>query len=319
MSLIRTPPESPLTPLNQAHSEPNISSRLQFSELGNVNTHSRSQKRPCPSSPGGEMRELKDDIKEILNTWKVEQEANLNHVLTEQSVLMSKLSTDLAELKIQNLSIQKTNLEIEKSVVFMNQKFEDLNKQIDTLQKEKKNYLHTINELEKQITDIKQCSRGSSIELRNVPALEQESTSNLTQVVHNLGEILQTPIKGIRDIYRIPGKPGITKPIVVEFTSVQEKDQLITAAKTFNKTRSKDDRLNTSMLGRQGKSQPIYIAEFLPSSTKKLFYLAREFAKLNKYEFCWTASGKVFLRKEHGGKHILVRSEQFLHELQRQE
>lgn len=318
MPLRHSPPSStPTTPTNQAQS---VKAQLTQSEEKNVNTKSRSFKKPTTSSsPGDEMRELKEDIKELLNTWKIEQEANLNRVLSEQNILMSKLQSDFSELKSQNLSIQKTNNEIEKSMVFMNQKFEDMSTQIATLQKEKKEYLHTIDELEKKITDIKQCSRGSSIEIRNVPNLELESSSNLTKMMSNLGTILQTPIKGIRDIYRIPGKPGTCKPIVVEFTSVQEKDLVITAAKSFNKTRSKDDRLNTKLIGCQGKPQPFYIGEYLPSTIKKLFYLAREFAKLNNFEFCWTAGGKVFLRKEHGGKHIFVKSEQFLQELQGQE
>lgn len=228
------------------------------------------------------------------------------------------LTSDIAELKTQNLSIQKSNLEIEKSMLFMNQRFEDMNEQIDSLQKDRKEHLRTIDELEKKVTDIKQCSRGSSIEIRNVPAPDIESTTNLNQVVSNLSSVLQAPIKGIRDIYRIPGKAVTAKPIVVEFTTVQEKEHFITAAKNFNKARPKDVRLNTTLIGCQGNSQPIYITEYLPSSTKKLFYMAREFAKINKYEFCWTANGKVFLRKVHGAKHTLVKSEQHLLELQRQ-
>lgn len=319
MPLKRTPP--PTTPKSPSSSNQyqSIQHQLPYSDSKNVNTQSRTLRNPCPSfSPGDEIRELKVEIKEMLNSWKVEQEANLNRVLAEQCVLMSKLTSDVTELKTQNLSLQKSNLEIEKSVEFMNQKFENMSIQIDNLQKEKKEYLHTINELQKQITDIKQCSRVSSIEIRNVPTPERESSSNLTKLVSNLGTILQTPIKGIRDIYRIPGKPGTCKPIVVEFTSVQEKELIIAASKSFNKTRSKEERLNTSLIGCQGKPQPFYVAEYLPSTTKKLFYLAREFAKLNKYEFCWSVGGKVFLRKEHGGKHVLVKSEQFLHELQRQ-
>lgn len=85
MSLGRTPPPaSPLIPLNQAQSEPNLPHSLLHSDHKNVNTQNRSSKRPCSTTtPGGEMRELEDDIKEIRNAWKVEQEANLNRVLTE--------------------------------------------------------------------------------------------------------------------------------------------------------------------------------------------------------------------------------------------
>lgn len=316
MSLQRTPPAL----LNQTQSDPNLPHSVLHTELENVNIQNRSSKRPCPAfSPGSDMQDLKDDIKEMLNTWKAEQDANLSHILSEQCSLISKLTAELAELKVQNLSIQKSNFEIEKSMTYMNQQYEVMHNEIITLQKERKEYLNTINELEKGITDVKQSSRSSSIEIRNVPRAAQENSSNLTEIVTNLSVTLQTPLKGIRDIYRIPGKPETVKPIVVELNSVQDKEQLLLAAKNYNKSRPIQERLNTSLIGCQGNPQPIYIAEYLPTSTKKLFYLAREFAKLNKFDFCWTANGKIFLRKEPGAKHILVASEEILKDLQRQQ
>ncbi|PZC80308.1 hypothetical protein B5X24_HaOG214917 [Helicoverpa armigera] len=242
MSVTRTPPSS----MNQAQSEPNISQSPSLTGLTNVNITNRASKRyRHTDSSDDEQPGVAADIKEILKAWKDEQEANLNRVLNEQSVHMSKLSTDLAELKIQNLSIQKSNLEIEKSLTFTNQQYEDMKKQIECLQKERKEYLHTIQELEKQVTDLRQTSRGSSIEIRNVPSSERESTTDLSQIVQNLGKVLGAPITGVRDIYRIPGKQGNIKPIVVELTSVQDKEKMLTSAKSYNKSRSREDRLNT--------------------------------------------------------------------------
>lgn len=315
MSVQRTPPAS----ISQAQSEPNLSQTTPESDLDNVNLLNRASKRfRRTDSSDDETHDLKADIIQILNTWKMEQDANLNRVLTEQSVHLSRLSTDIAELKIQNLSIQKSNLEIEKSLTFMNQQYDDMKRQIERLQEERKEYLHTIQELEKKVVDIQQCSRGSSIEIRNVPSSERESIDDLSRMALNLGKVLGTHINGVRDIYRIPGNRGTSKPIVIELTSVMDKERILTSAKTYNKSRAREARLNTSLIGCPGKAAPIYVAEYLPSSIKKLFYLAREFAKLNKYDFCWTAGGKVFLRKEQGARHIIVQSERFLVDLQGQ-
>lgn len=319
MSLHRTPRPSQIASIAQAQSDPKVNHPALSTDLENINTRRGANRSHYDKSTGEELRELKDDIKEMLNTWKVDQEAYLNRVLSEQNVHMAKLTSDIAELKTQNITIQKSNIEIEKSMAYMNQRYEDMKLQIDLLQKEKKEYLFTITELEKKVTDIQQCSRGSAIEIRNVPFIERESVTDLVRMVESLGNVLSTPIKDIRDVYRIPGKPGTTKPVVVEFTSVQEKDKVLLASKTFNKIRSMQDRLNTTHIGYQDKPQPIYVAEYLPSSIKKLFYHAREFAKRNNFEFCWSVNGKIFLRKEHGSKHILVSSEQHLLELQKQQ
>ncbi|KAJ8704308.1 hypothetical protein PYW08_013032 [Mythimna loreyi] len=80
----------------------------------------------------------------------------------------------------------------------------------------------------------------------------------------------------------------------------------------YNKGRGKDDKLNTSVMGMPGDRRPVYIAEHLPPSTKKLFYLAREFANKNAYKFCWISNGNIFLRKVEGDKHILVSPEKSL-------
>ncbi|CAB3244712.1 unnamed protein product [Arctia plantaginis] len=258
---------------------------------------------------------FKEEIKEILTSWKVEQQDHLNHTLREQSKNISKLSSDVAEVKQQNLEIKRSNMEIEKAMAFINKQYEDIKKQIETLQTERQLYLYTISELEKKVIDIQQISRNSSIEIRNVPITEGESTSDLNRFVSQLSNVLEMPISGVRDIYRIPGKPGTKKAIVVELNSMQEKDKVLTATKKFNKDKPHDGRLNTSQIGIHGHPQPVYVAEFLPSSTKKLFHLAREFAKLYKYEFCWSINGKVFLRQATGMKHIHVKSEQFLCDL----
>ncbi|KAJ8704355.1 hypothetical protein PYW08_013079 [Mythimna loreyi] len=45
---------------------------------------------------------------------------------------------------------------------------------------------------------------------------------------------------------------------------------------------------------------PIFVSESLTSKMKKLYYLARDFAKQNGYAYHWTAHGKIYIKKEDG-------------------
>lgn len=60
--------------------------------------------------------------------------------------------------------------------------------------------------------------------------------SDLINVVINVGTAIDMPVlsSDIRDIYRLPGKPGINSPIVINFTSVQTKLRFL--AQAFSRT-----------------------------------------------------------------------------------
>lgn len=101
----------------------------------------------------------------------------------------------------------------------------------------------------------------------------------------------------IRDIYRVSSKKETNKPIIVELNSVILKDKLLQAVKVFNKTKPRDEKLNTRHLHVQGPAKPVFISESLTLKAQRLFFLAREFARDNDYAFCWTSKGYVYLRK----------------------
>lgn len=74
-------------------------------------------------------------------------------------------------------------------------------------------------------------------------------------------------------------------------------------------------KLNTSHLKLEGASKPIFIAETLTTKGNRLFFLARDFAKANKYIYCWTSYGKVYLRKIEGSPLIRINEDADLIEL----
>lgn len=108
----------------------------------------------------------------------------------------------------------------------------------------------------------------------------------------------------IKAAYRI-GSNQNSKPIIAEFTTTFVRDRLINSFKTYNKEHP-TDKFNTSSLGIGGTNKPVYISERLTQKDKKLFFLAREFAKGNGYVFCWASLGRIFVRRAEGSPRIRI-------------
>ncbi|KAJ2948124.1 hypothetical protein O0L34_g9925 [Tuta absoluta] len=329
MTTRRTPP--PAAPSNLMHvlSDPNMS----LTSMDNINIGTRFKRARNDSSPSSspnasnsdatqqQQQKSNDDIKQMLTDWKISQDLFLEKLTLDanaQKSSIKRLVADIAEVKQQNQTIQQTNNDIQTSLKFINDQYEDMKKQVQALHKESQQKTDYIISLEKKINDIQQNTRTSSVEIRNIPYKDNEKTTDLLKVVANVASAVDVQLSptNIRDVYRLPGKPGTTKPIVAEFSTVQTKQNLLSATRKFNKNRNATDKLNTEAVGIPGPKNPIYVAEYLPGSTRKLFYLTKEFAKLNNYKFYWASNGNVFLRKNEGDRQILVKSEKMLLELQ---
>ncbi|XP_022823998.1 uncharacterized protein LOC111354693 [Spodoptera litura] len=308
-NLQRTPPKTARTPtknLTQTVSESDINSAVMMSDF--VNTRS---KRPRHEDSPQDATEIGTEA--------------LHRVIAQQTEMMSKLVSDVREIKCQNAQIQSTNAaicksndDIVKSMDFMNIKFEELKKEIETLRKEKQEQRQYIEKLEKKIQDIQHKSRPSGIEIRNIPLSENEKSADLVKAVCDIGEAVGLHISEseLRDIYRLPGKSSNgsdnPRPIIAEFNSVQKKQTLLTAVRTYNNDKGKENKLNTAAIGLAGTRQPVYIVEHIPPNTKILFYRAREFAKANDFKYCWISNGNIFLRKSEGDKRQIINSEKCL-------
>lgn len=309
----RTPPK---TPLPQTQSEPDINSAIEKSDYVNVNRTKRRRNGNSPQSGANlSLQALYENNQDISRT------------LEEQTSIMTKLLTDIGEIKSQNNQIKETNSQIHRaneeiiqSMTFMNKQFEEMKKEIEDLRKDRQLQQNYIEHLEKRIIDIQHMTRSSGIEIRNIPQDNNETTSSLIKTVCKIGEVVGLPIPetNLRDIYRLPGKStgsSIPRPIIAQFSTVQTKQSLLSAVRSYNKEKGKEDKINTGVIGIPGKYQPVYIAEQLPASTKKLFYQTREFAKNKGYQFCWITNGNIFLRKIEGDKQILIHSEKCLQDL----
>ncbi|KAF9423599.1 hypothetical protein HW555_001154 [Spodoptera exigua] len=312
------PTTTPNASVTLVKSDSDIPSSVLNSPSGGVNIQPR-LKRPCPAfSPGNEVQDLKHELFGMLSTWKKEIEERFTKFSTDQNSTLLKLVTELAELKQQNYAIQKSNAEIEKTVTYISKQYDDIIKDVDLLKKENLAQKDYISNLELKIQDIQQRSRTSSIEVRNVPPINNETAADLSTIIAKVGAAVGMPldVAQLRDTYRLPGKEGTVRPIIAELSSVQIKNQLLSSVRNFNKSNPNEGRLNTTCIGLSDDRRPVYVAEYLPVSSRKLFYLAREFSKQKGYKYCWTSNGNIFIRKEPGAKQVLIRSEKTLKDLQ---
>uniref|UniRef100_A0A2A4JL66 Zinc finger DNA binding protein n=1 Tax=Heliothis virescens TaxID=7102 RepID=A0A2A4JL66_HELVI len=217
----------------------------------------------------------------------------------EHDAILSGLTNDISDLKIQCSQIRESHLEIDRSVKFVNTCYEEIKNKFDEIQKLRKENDDRTVQLEQYIQDLQLQSRPATIELRNVPQKTKETADDLVAVVSAIGKVVDIAIEpsNLRDLYRLPGISGTPRPIVAEFISVPKRNEFLSNVRRYNKERPITDKLNTASIGVPGDKKPIYVDEHLPPSKKKLFYDARTFAKANKFS-CWNSHGRILLRRD---------------------
>lgn len=241
------------------------------------------------------VRELKMELLAMFSNWTSEQD--------------KKFSTLLNTI----IEIKDQNKEIRKSIDFMSAQYDDLIKRIEKLEVEKTNNHKMIQNLETRIEQIERSNYTYCLELRNVPLKHSETKKDLTSLAQNVGKALNVPVQksDIRDIYRLKSEKN--KSIIVELNSVLLKDELLKSLKAYN--RGSKDKFSTLSLLIEGPPSPVYISERLTYQARKLFAMSRKFASAQNYRFCWTAYGKIYLRKKEGDPAVRVTSEKDLEKL----
>lgn len=238
------------------------------------------------------MCEFKDEISNTLKELK-----------KEQTLFRSDIATTLTEIKNQCSKFQDY-------VDFSVAKYDEMLAKMQEYEVERKENRDYICRLEDKIDHLEKQSKLTSLEIKNVPKIADESKLDLANAVRNIGNVLDTTIvqSDIKDVYRINSKSSMNNTIIVDFTTVMLKSKLLHSVRTFNKNNI-NNKLNTTHLRVDGPKVPIYISDNLPSKVRKIYFLARDFAAQNKYKHCWSAYGKVYLRKEDGAQRFVVNSE----------
>ncbi|CAH2208511.1 jg12306 [Pararge aegeria aegeria] len=230
---------------------------------------------------------FKDEIKSMM----LEQEKELKKVLRE---------------------IQQSNCSIQSSIEHLIAQNEEFKKKIESLEQQRKEDRKYIAVLEDRIEDMQITTRKANFEIKNVPRKDTETKDDLMEMVMCLSKSVSSSVTrtDIKDIYRVrPKKEGSKNtPIVVETSSTLLKTNILKCSKTFNIQHKK--KLRALHLGlKTGEDTPIYVSEQLTSKSSRLYFLARDLTRSKKYKFCWTAYGKVYVRREENSAIIAIRSE----------
>ncbi|CAH0728544.1 unnamed protein product, partial [Brenthis ino] len=203
---------------------------------------------------------FREDIFRMFEEFKLEQKNNF------------KLLQD---------TITQQNKEIQTSLEFLSARYDEIHGKLESLEAERKTHLAYIQSLEDKVENLENRSNSASLEIRNIPVKASENKTDLTNVIVNTGLVLQTSIQpsDIRNIYRVNTKSNI-KPIIVEFTTVAMKENILKLTKTYNKNHS-SKKLSTKDLHFEDPQKPVYISESLTHKTRRLFSLSRQFATQN--------------------------------------
>lgn len=257
-------------------------------------------KRRRDDEDTSDMGSFKDEIKSLISNFMAQQQQEIK-----------KISLVLTEIK-------QTNLKIESSITFLSAQNEEFKSKIEKLETQAKQDREYIAVLEGKMEDIQMSTRKSNFELKNVPKKSGETKEDLLEMVLCLSKNVDCNMvkKDIKDIYRVrSGKNGETStPIIVETTSTILKTDFLKNCKTFN-IRHKM-KLCAKHLGHRTKEDvPIFVSEQLTAKGSRLHFLARDLVKSRRYKYCWTAYGKIYLRKDDNSPIISIKSEAQVHQL----
>ncbi|KAJ8718458.1 hypothetical protein PYW08_002695 [Mythimna loreyi] len=297
-------------------SEPDLSTNIPISRVimdHSANITARPGKRFRSNESCEEREDKFEQLKSMLLSWKADQD-----------VILNKLIAEVAELKQQNLSIQKSNADIETSMRFTNALYEDMKARIETLELERQGFMErlcdlesrgsvqTIAALEARIDSMEQHARQCNIEICNVPDKRNE---NLLTIMESIGTIINYPVSqnDILSIHRVPHalqqdkKP---KNIIVKLKSRIIRDNFLSA---YRKKKS----IKTDELGLPGTIFSVFINEHLTLKSKALFRKCKELAGKYGFKYVWVKNGTILVRERDGVPAFAVRCEYDLNKITR--
>lgn len=244
------------------------------------------------------------------NAFKDEIRNMIRSLFSDQKKETKNFATTLVEIK-------NSTSNVENAISLLSSQYQELNNKVLQLEAKCKEGNEQIHLLEDKIEALQITHRKSNFEIKNVPRKQSETKSDLVDMVLRLSSTIGCNLKreDVKDIYRVRAKKEQQNPsIVVETSSAMVKSDFLRLSKVFNiKTKGK---LCAKHLGlHTSEDTPIFICEQLTSKGARLFYLARDLAKSAQYKFCWTAYGKVYVRKTETSQVVCIKSEAQVHQL----
>lgn len=253
-------------------------------------------------------RRLSDENYDELTAFKMEMRSLFESFQETQNKKIDIMCKNIEKVMAQTSTIKNTNQDIEKSLDFMTNELKNLQTKIEGLEGQRKEVVSQITKVEEKCELLEKSLKKTCIEIKFVPRAESENKETLFNYIQHLAQNLEITLhpSELRDVYRIPNRKDPSKSvIVVELANTLTKHKFLSSSRKFNKTR----KLNVSHLGIKSNTSPLFLSEVLTANSRRLHFLAREFARQEKYQFCWTSNGNIYLRKQEGSPYILVKNE----------
>ena len=255
--------------------------------------------------------DMEDSISQQLKDFKEEIKKMMSFYSEKHGNEIQNINSTLKE-------IQQSNSNIQSSIAYLTAQNDDLTKKICKLENKALEDKKHIASLENKIEDLQMGGRKSNFVVKNVPRKSHETKEDLLDMIMCLSQNLSCSINkyDIKDIYRVRGKnpEQQNSPIIVETASTILKSEILRMGKVYNL--KNHTKLCCKHLGFKSQEDTlIFLSEHLTPKGSRLHFLARDLTKSGAYKFCWTAYGKVYVKKDEQAKSIVISSEEQIHQL----
>lgn len=246
--------------------------------------------------------DLKTEMKDLINGLAETQNGQIN-------TIMAALN-----------DIRQTTAMVQTTLTHLSEENQELKAKLEKLETQTKKDKEQIVLLESKVEAMQRTERKTNIEIRNVPLKGDENKKDLLQMVSKLYKFLELKLEksDVKDIIKTKKPKTERSTLIVELNNTFAKTDLLKAAKTHN-YKNKTSKLTAWSLGLSAHADtPIFISENLTPMSSRLYFLARDFRAANKYKYCWTSYGKVYLRMDDNTPIVTVTSEAQLMQLAKQ-
>jgi len=194
----------------------------------------------------------------------------------------------------ENSIMKAEHEELKGSVAVILQENEELKAKCKQQQDEVRELNFKVNKLEDSQDDLNQYQRKHNLEFHGIPEMDEEDLEAIVGEIAKEIDVDDFEYNDIDIVHRLPSKLK-PRPIIVKFKYYNDKKNLYAARWKLKKFQNESEQ-------RLNGAKRIYINENLTSQRRKLFTEVRKRAKQNHWHSAWTTDGKIFIKKERGGR-----------------
>lgn len=291
MSLQRTPPATQIVQTTRVSPIFKHASNPDLSYKDNADNATARKRKQNPDVE--ELSCLRSDLNDWFTNLKVDNDSKYK-----------QLNEAINELKTHNEEILKSNKKMEQTIEQTSALYNDLKDTVIKISSEHNVALQKIAALEEQLEQVQRNQLKTSLEISDLPKAENENLCELLNTIHTcLG--LSIGKDDIVEVYRVNNLKK--KPVVVQYRNACSRNDVLRAIKNHNKTNPKK-RFCAKDANPEWKEDPIYFNESLTTNARRLFFAARNLQKVHGFKYCWTSSGRVYVRKIEGSPAIQIKS-----------